>query len=246
MDRVARMSESAAKLLLVQILLTNEAARRQFHEVSVSSSAARPLPDVMLPGVGASDENEFEQEIEAINQLIYGDDSDEEDEPWNPMSACDLEEEVEAAFDAIETACAEEEWSDVGMVPRVVAFSTKLDGLKALFGNGRRNARGKEETGHRINDELRSRKSGENDEGDCHVAQTAREGSSSANVLRQKSEGSDTENRTVEGRVCGSGKGLALWIVGIGGRQSKERNQYICEPLHADARILWLTLILRC
>jgi hypothetical protein len=127
------MSESAAKLLLVQILLTNEAARRQFHEVSVSSSAARPLPDAILPYVGTPDENEFEQEIEAINQLIYGDDSDEEDEPWNPMSACDLEEEVEAAFDAIETACAEEEWSDVGMVPRVVAFSTKLDGLKALL-----------------------------------------------------------------------------------------------------------------
>lgn len=72
------------------------------------------------------------------------------------MSACNMEENVEAAFDVIESACAGEEWSELGMVPKVVSFSNKLDGLRALLDGGR-SAPWKEETGNCIIDELRGR-----------------------------------------------------------------------------------------
>jgi hypothetical protein len=107
----------------------------------------------MLDRITAFEKNEFENEIDIINEIIYGHGLDEEDEPWSIMSACDMEENVEATFDVIESACAGEEWSELGMVPKVVSISNQTGRSPGSIGNGGRNARGKEETGNCIIDD---------------------------------------------------------------------------------------------
>jgi hypothetical protein len=149
--RVAGMSESAAKLLLVDIILNNEEARRRFHESALSSPTHPPVtgyPIAPLAGynyvpqqVGAQQPSfrrvaglrpeQFDYLVDEVREAVLGD--RKHDDPWSMESARELEDQVESAYETIGKACTTSS-SQSGAAPSAISFHTKHSGLEALFG----------------------------------------------------------------------------------------------------------------
>jgi hypothetical protein len=153
LDRWSAMSPAQAKDLLREIIVRNEAARRLFVESPLTAPIAAVTTEVPEEDYESLLDNQFVEEICSVQNAVF--ESVDDVHHWDFQLACEMEATAEEAYQAIASACREEEWRECDCdaddcrkedtatevehkdghykLVQVVDYDTKRDGLNALF-----------------------------------------------------------------------------------------------------------------